>query len=250
MARQLSIIVPAYNEEARLEHTVSDIVAEAVRELTDFEVLIINDGSTDNTGAVADRLARAHPCVTVISQPRNRGVGAAYYAGLSRCRYPHLTLIPGDHAFHRDGVRAVFAVVGSAELVVSYRANMRARPFLRRMLSVCCTSAMRLLTGCPIHDAHSMYVFPTEKARRILVNPGYGYHIEALSTLLQTCGSYVEVPVRLNPKTDASSGVMKPRVIAGLIATMARMYMRRIASRFGFAGKRSVPRGAAVRDVA
>jgi glycosyltransferase involved in cell wall biosynthesis len=253
MTRQLSIIVPAYNEEARLESTVRDILAEGVRELSAFEVIIVNDGSTDNTAAVANRLAQAHPAVTVITQRVNRGVGAAYYAGLGSCRYPYLTLIPGDHAFHRSGVRAVFAAVGSAELVVSYRANMRTRPFLRRMLSVCCTSGMRLLTGCPIRDAHSMYVFPTERARQIPVNAGYGYHIEALSTLLQTCSSYMEMPVRLNPRTDASSGVMKPRVIAGLIGTMAHMYLRRLASAFGHAGRgagnRCVPRPAPVRDV-
>jgi glycosyltransferase involved in cell wall biosynthesis len=238
MRRELSIVVPAYNEETRLESTVTDILAEADRELDDFEIIIVNDGSDDATGAIADRLARRHSTVTVVHQPVNRGVGAAYYAGLSRSRYAYLTLIPGDRAFHRSGVRALFASVGSAELVVSYRCNMSVRPPLRRFLSVCCTTAMRLLTGWAIRDAHSLYVFPTERARVIPVNNGYGYHIEALSTLLQTCASCMQVPVRLNPKPDANSGVMKPRVIAGLVWTMVRMYLRRLTNVLGIAHRR------------
>jgi glycosyltransferase involved in cell wall biosynthesis len=247
MSRQLTIVVPAYNEEAKLGITVGEILAEAKRELDAFEVLIVNDGSRDGTGAVADRLAASHPRVSVLHQLANRGVGAAYQAGLARARYPYLALIPGDNAFHHTGVRTLFSAVGKADLVISYRANMVARTPLRRLLSVCCTTAMRWLTGCPIRDAHSLYVFPVERARRIPVNAGYGYHIEALSTLLQTCGSYVEVPVQLNPKPDASSGVMRPRVLATLIGTMGRLYLRRFLAAATRRGHGSAKRiGAAV----
>jgi len=249
MKRALSIIVPAYNEEARLAATVGDVLAEAADLLDAFEVLIVNDGSGDGTGAVADRLAARHPQVTVLHQPCNRGVGAAYHEGLRRARHPYLTLIPGDRAFHRSGVRALFAAVGTAELVVSYRANMEARTPLRRFLSVCCTRSMRLLTGRPIRDAHSMYVFPTERARLIPVHDGYGYHIQALSALLRSCESYVEVPVRLNPRPDASSGVMRPRVIAALVWTMGRLYLRRfLTGRNGPAA--ATPPAVALREAA
>jgi glycosyltransferase involved in cell wall biosynthesis len=236
--RRLTVVVPAYNEEQKLAKTVREILEAANRELDDFEVIVVNDGSTDATGAVANSLAREHPQVSVAHQPANRGVGAAYYLGLTRARYPALTVIPGDNAFHFSGVEALFRSVGSAELVVSYRDNMQARTPLRRFLSVCCTATMRWLTGRPIRDAHSMFVFPVEQARQIPVNDGYGYHIEALSSLLQTCRSYAEVPVRLNPRPDASSGVMRPRVIASLVWTMARMYCRR------FLGRRSRRRAA------
>jgi glycosyltransferase involved in cell wall biosynthesis len=231
MSKQLTIVVPAYNEQVKLETTVREILCAAARALDAFEVIVVNDGSTDATGAVANRLAREHPQVAVVHQPTNRGVGAAYYVGLTRARYPALTVIPGDNAFHSSGVETLFRSVGSAELIVSYRENMQARTPLRRVLSVCCTATMRWLTSRPIRDAHSMFVFPVEQARQIPVNDGYGYHIEALSTLLQTCSSYAEVPVRLNPRPDASSGVMRPRVIATLVWTMARMYCRRFLGR-------------------
>jgi hypothetical protein len=61
-----------------------------------------------------------------------------------------------------------------------------------------------------------------------------------LSTLLRVCDSYVEVPVRLNPRPDASSGVMKPRVLASLVMTMVRMYWHRFVSGFGLRGRGAV----------
>jgi glycosyltransferase involved in cell wall biosynthesis len=227
MAKRLSIIVPAYNEEARLTITVNEILAEAARRLNAYEVIIVNDGSTDRTGAVADELGHSQQAVRVIHQPANRGVGAAYYAGLRAAQYEFLTLVPGDHAFHQSGLQTIFTAVGQAELIISYRANAQVRTPLRRILSLSCNRAMRVLTGCPIRDAHSMYVFPVEKARRLPDNNGYGYHMQALTTLLQQVESYLEVPVLLNPKPDFSSRVMKFGPLFSLACTMSGLYVRR-----------------------
>jgi glycosyltransferase involved in cell wall biosynthesis len=227
VAKRLTIVVPAYNEAARLATTVREILTEAALVLHAYEVIIVNDGSTDATAAVADELACQHATVKVIHQPTNRGVGAAYYAALHQAAYEYLTLVPGDNAFHHSGLHTLFRAVGGAELVISYRANAEARTPLRRVLSRSCNRAMRLLTGCPIRDTHSMFVFPVEQARRIRENSGYGYHMEALATLLQRVDSYLEVPVLLNPKPDASSRVMRLRPLVCLARTMLGLYAER-----------------------
>jgi len=226
-SRRLSIIIPAFNEQDKLPVTLREAFRHALETLDEFEIIVINDGSRDETGAVADRLARTYPHVSAHHQPRNMGVGAAYRTGLALAQFPHLTLIPGDNAFHETGVRAVFEMVGQADLIVSYRHNPSARTPLRRVLSRCATMALRILTGCAIRDAHSMYVWPVDLARQIPVNQGYGYHIETLSTLLQSGLTFAEVPVLLNPKPDASSGVMKPKVLVAMIYTLATLYCRR-----------------------
>jgi hypothetical protein len=121
--------------------------------------------------------------------------------------------------------------VGSVEMVVSFRANPRARTPLRRLLSRCCTLGMRLVTGHPIRDAHSLYVFPVAKARQVRRNDGYGYHIETLSTLLRGGVPYAQVPVLLNPRPDSSSKVMRLGVLTRLIATMGRQFVRFVVLR-------------------
>jgi dolichol-phosphate mannosyltransferase len=231
MAPGLTVIVPAWNEEVRLTTTVDEVAAAAQRNLSAYEIIIVNDGSNDRTAAVAESLAARHECVRVIHHATNRGVGAAYYTGLSLARHSYLTLVPGDNAFHVSGLNNIFALVGSVEMVVSYRANPRARTPLRRLLSSCCTLGMRLVTGQPIRDAHSLYVFPVAEARQVRRNNGYGYHIETLSTLLRGGVPYAEVPVRLNPRPDSSSKVMRLGVLARLAATMGRQFFRFVVFR-------------------
>lgn len=231
MSAGLTVVVPAWNEQRRLAVTVEEVVAAARRQLHAFEIIIVNDGSTDGTAAVAEQLAARFPDVSVVHHRTNLGVGAAYHTGLTRAGFPYLTLVPGDNAFHVTGLDAVFALVGKVPMVVTYRANPRARSPLRRLLSRCCTAGMRLVTGKPIRDAHSLYVFPVEEARQVQRNTGYGYHIETLSTLLRGGVPFAEVPVVLNPRPDSSSKVMRLGVLVRLIATMGRQFVRFVVLR-------------------
>lgn len=137
MSKGLTIVVPAFNEEARLENTVRETHSCATRWIEAFEMIIVNDGSTDRTGNIADSMAKElSPVVKAVHFPANRGVGAAYIEGLKRAQYPFLTLIPGDNAFNRSGIERVFSQVGTSDLMASYRTNPEARTTLRRWLSV------------------------------------------------------------------------------------------------------------------
>lgn len=223
---KLIIQIPCLNEAKTLPATLADLPRH-VPGVDEVEWLIVDDGSRDGTGAIADDLARRHPGVRVFHQPTNRGVGAAFHLGLAQARFAYLTLVPGDNAFHHSGLHRVFARVGRSDMIVTYRENMGVRTPLRRFLSRCCTRSMRLLTGRPLRDAHGMYVFPVAQARRLPHRADYGYHIEALAALLGSGLSFEEVPVSLNPRPDASSGVLRPRVLATLLGTMTRLYWRR-----------------------
>jgi glycosyltransferase involved in cell wall biosynthesis len=227
-ARRLTIVVPAFNEEPRLATTLDAVVRAAERHLEDYEIIVVNDGSRDATGEIADAVARQNRHVRVVHWSENRGVGAAYLAGLSLAQYGSITLVPGDNAFSSAALDNVFSAVGRAPLVVSYRVNMDVRTPVRRTLSVICTALMRLITGHRVRDAHSMFVFPVPLARTLAVQAGYGYHIESLGRLLVLCPNYVEVPAVLNPSPDLNSGVMRSRVVFLLGTTMLRLARWRI----------------------
>lgn len=92
----LTAFFPAYNDE----HTIENIVRTAAVEIggitDDFEILIINDGSKDGTGAVADRLAAEMPFVRAIHHPQNRGYGAALITGFKNARKDLIFYTDGD----------------------------------------------------------------------------------------------------------------------------------------------------------
>src|SRR3954466_13594570 len=96
LERTISVVVPAYNEMGNLEAAVRDVV-HALRSFDDYEVIIVNDGSKDGTGEVADRLAASLDGVSVIHHPVNRGFSASYQTGLAHARMPYFTFVPGDH---------------------------------------------------------------------------------------------------------------------------------------------------------
>ena len=237
--RALSIIVPAYNEAGRLQTTVDGVIAAASKVLDHYEVIVVNDGSSDDTAAIADGLAASRPQVAVIHHPVNRGVGAGYRSGLQAARYPSISLVPGDNAFQPGCLADFFALVGRADVIVSYRQNVSARSTARLGLSIIFSTLLRFATRLPIRDGHSLYIWPVDLARKIPVPDDYRYHMTTLVALLRMVPTYAETPVQLTPNPDASSRVFRPRVVIGSGLTMLKLIMK---NRLGSGSSAPLPR--------
>jgi dolichol-phosphate mannosyltransferase len=82
--RRLSIVVPALNEQEKIAETVEGILPLARDLLDDFELILIDDGSTDDTGSIMDRFAAEEPRIVVVHQPQRQGVGAGFKLALAR----------------------------------------------------------------------------------------------------------------------------------------------------------------------
>ena len=232
--RHLSIGIPAYNEQDRIQNTLHSVYKMAQETLERFEILVVDDGSTDKTYETAQEAARQlGPEVKIIRRPNNQGVGSAFRLFLETAEFPYISLIPGDNAYTSDGIKRLFSSVGQAHLVISYRGEMRQRRTkLRFVLSKIATTYLSLLAGKRVRDAHSLFVFPVEETKRLNVtNTSYGYHMETLSRLLRRFDQFCEVPVELTPKPDASSGVMRPRVLWGLGLTMLKLIGLRLINK-------------------
>ena len=81
----ISFIVLALNEEAHIEGTVQIVLqAVAASRLSDYQIVLVDDGSTDNTGEIMERLARGNNKFTVVHNEHNLGLGGAYKSGLTR----------------------------------------------------------------------------------------------------------------------------------------------------------------------
>jgi len=149
----LSIFFPAFNEEENIEATVRKALAVArdLEEVELFEITIVDDGSTDRTGEIADRLASGIPEVRVVHHSPNRGYGGALKGGYEAARYPWVAFADSDGQFDFSEVKEFLAKTGEADLILGYRLG-RADSLLRRLYTWGWALLPRILFGLSVRD--------------------------------------------------------------------------------------------------
>jgi cellulose synthase/poly-beta-1,6-N-acetylglucosamine synthase-like glycosyltransferase len=147
----VSVFLPCHNEEGNIERVTAGLDAELPRLAERYEILVVNDGSRDRTGEIADRLAAANPHLKVVHHPINRGYGAAVSSGIRACTQPWIVLCDGDGQFAASDIARLVAKVPDYDVVVGHRAR-RADPLMRRINGKAWTVLMRLLLGICISD--------------------------------------------------------------------------------------------------
>src|SRR6266403_1237063 len=126
----LSVFFPAYNEEANIENSAGEAEIILKKLGIPYEIIIINDGSRDKTGAIADRLARENDCIRVVHHHPNRGYGAALWSGIQAARYRYVFFTDADLQFDLSELAILMHFVPEYKIVLGYRAPRR-DPFLR-----------------------------------------------------------------------------------------------------------------------
>jgi glycosyltransferase involved in cell wall biosynthesis len=147
----LSVFLPAHNEEGNIERVVAALCAELPRVADRYEVIVVDDGSRDRTGEIADRLAAADSHVRVVHHQVNRGYGGAVISGIRAAREPWVLLCDGDGQFDPADIEALAARTPDYDVVVGRRVT-RADPLMRRVNGKAWTILMRLLVGVGISD--------------------------------------------------------------------------------------------------
>lgn len=132
----LSVFFPAYNEEENIKNTVSK-AKEVLEKIVDkWEIIIINDGSTDKTGEIADSLKKTDSRIKVITHSLNQGYGAALKDGFYNSRYPWIAFTDPDGQFDFSEITKFLEVQKEkqADLVIGYYLK-RQVPFYRKINS-------------------------------------------------------------------------------------------------------------------
>jgi glycosyltransferase involved in cell wall biosynthesis len=121
----LSIVLPAYNEEANVERAVNEVSMVAQQMGIDHEIVLVNDGSADRTGEVARQLSGRIPNLRVVEHYPNRGYGGALKAGFEAASKELIAFFPADKQFDFREVRQLLERVSEADIVCGYRADRR-----------------------------------------------------------------------------------------------------------------------------
>lgn len=126
----LSIFFPAFNEEGNIVTTIIDSRNAAMSVAKDYEIIVVNDGSTDRTVEVVLELMRLDSKIKLISHKKNLGYGAAIKTGLKACNLDWIFFTDSDGQFHYDELSKFVKASAHADLVIGYR-RKRMDPFHR-----------------------------------------------------------------------------------------------------------------------
>lgn len=159
MPLSLSIVLPAYNEEANIEATVRDVLAWFTEQGIDGEVIVTNDGSKDGTGAVLARLEQEIPILRVVTHEVNKGYGSAVRSGLDRAGKEWIAYMDSDGQFKAADFSKLLPHLGEYQIVTGRR-RKRADPFLRKVNAKGFAFLNLLLLGIWVRDINcAMKIF-------------------------------------------------------------------------------------------
>ncbi|HEX8599141.1 MAG TPA: glycosyltransferase family 2 protein [Chloroflexia bacterium] len=122
MIDSLSVVLPAYNEEANIEAAVTQALAALPSIARQFEVIVVNDGSSDGTGKVGEELARRHyPNVRLLNHVKNQGYGAALRTGFAYSRYSYVFFTDSDNQFDISELKFFVPLMSQYDIVTGFR---------------------------------------------------------------------------------------------------------------------------------
>jgi glycosyltransferase involved in cell wall biosynthesis len=233
--RSISVVVPVLNEGHNVEGTVAELVAALEPTVPDYEIVIVDDGSTDDTGARADRLAAENPRVRAVHNARNMGIGYSYARGYQAASKAYAVYIPGDNTWPRASCEKLFGGLGKADVIVSYAANPEIRPLGRRLVSALYTRTVNLLFRRRMPYYNGLNIFPAPFLRGLPpMAHGFGFQAEVLLRALAAGMSHVQIAVPISERAVGKSKAVTVRNIAGVAVTVLRLLWElRIASLFG-----------------
>jgi glycosyltransferase involved in cell wall biosynthesis len=213
--RGLSVVLPAYNEESVIAQTVGRCVEVLSVLAPDYEIVVVDDGSRDRTGEIADELAAAHPRITVVHNRPNRGYGGALIAGFNAASKSLTFFMDADGQFDICDIEALLKLREQGHrAVLGYRKHRR-DPFMRHVNATGWNVLVSLLFGLHVHDVDCAFkLYDTNLVRVADVQAeGAMVNTEMLVKLSKLGIPFVEVPVRHYPRVHGSSTGSNLRVI-------------------------------------
>lgn len=223
----VSAVLPAYNESAAITRTVADLRAVLDRLGRPFEIIVVNDGSTDQTGTIADTLAARDSSVRVVHHPHNQGYGAALKSGFAAARLEWVFLMDADGQFDPEELPPFLEAAAGADFVVGYR-PARADPGHRALFASIWARMMAVLLGFKVRDVDCAFKLMRRSTLAVIPLEAGGAFLSAelLAKATRAGARIVERPVRHLPRRAGRSTGGSPRVLVRAFYELARLGLR------------------------
>ena len=224
---EVSFLVPAYNEALNLPVVVDGILKYAKPCLGEnFEILIYQDCSLDNSAEVANQLARDIKQVRVLHNPANRGMAFSMIESLRTSNAEWIFFVPGDDQFEYSEIPRFLKAREDVDFVISYYSNPEIRPMIRRASSKAFHQVVRALFKIPYRYYNWIFVYKRELFAKLpLTTSGHLISSEMVYLAHHAGFRIKEIPSELKMRTRGKSSI-RPAVVAASVWGVLRLWYR------------------------
>jgi len=223
----ISIVFPAYNEQDDVERAVQAARQALPKYAETVEIIVVNDGSRDGTGAILNKLAKEDPSIVAVHHPHNMGYGATLRTGFSRARSEFVFFTDTDLQYDLEEISLLVPWIGEYDIVAGYRAK-RADPFHRRMNAWAWNTLIRTVLRIRVRDIDCAFklfrrrVFDTIQ----LSSMGALINTEILALAQHQGFTIKEIPVSHYARANGAPTGAKLGVILRAFRELLKMYGR------------------------
>ena len=213
----VSVVIPSLNEESNIANTIDTVLKAAEQTKTDVEIIVVNDGSKDETGVIADKIANTDTRIVVLHNSSPTGLGSSYNKGVKAASKEYVTMIPGDDETPIETVSKIMESSKDVDIVLTYVLNTEVRTMNRRILSKLFVCLVKILSG---HKAN--YFNGNNSLRRTslkfipMESSGHVYMALTVVRLLNHGCNYKEVGVWLQPRGSGTTNAFKIKTVLGV----------------------------------
>ena len=223
----ISVFLPCYNEQANVARTVGRVeeVLEGIR--ADYEIIIVDDGSTDDTARIAEELIRGNPRVRIVRHPSNRGYGAALISGFRAATRPLVFYTDGDGQFDFGEMPALLPLMQEYDIVSCYRID-RKDNIIRRINGWAWTQLVCRLFALRVRDIDCAFKLYKRSIfdDMVMASSGALIDTEILARAVRKGYRITQRGVHHYPRTAGAATGASPRVIIRAFRELFQLYGR------------------------
>ena len=223
---KLSILMPACNEEGGLAASVGSVLRQIDTLQIDAELLIVDDGSRDRTGRLAEKLATQEPRIRVFRHPSTLGIGGGFLTGVREARGEFLILIPADLAMDLDDLPKYLAVSKQADIVVGLCRRYSDYTLFRRIVHDTNIRLIRLLFGMRLRQFQYICLYRLDVLREMRIEYWHSafFHAEVLIKATAMGRRLVEVEITGAPRAAGRATGARWALILRTVRDMFRFW--------------------------
>jgi len=203
----ISLVMPAYNEADNIEPMVAEATPALEANADGHEIIVVDDGSADETAAVTRRVMESYPNLRLVEHPVNKGFGAAVFSGFTSAEKDWIFYTDADRQFVLSELDRFVPYMDEADLIAGYRAPRR-DPFMRVFYGKGWSALCTLMFGYTVRDVDCGFkLFRREIIESLapqIASRGATFSIEWLVRAKRAGYRFVELPVTHQPRVAGS----------------------------------------------